>query len=191
MILVPKRLFLTKGVGKHRQQLRSFELALRDAGIEKCNLVQVSSILPPNCKIIPRTKGLQEIVPGQITFCVLARCSSNEPHRLIASSIGIAIPTDSNCYGYLSEHHAFGQTDEAAGDEAEDMAAAMLASTLGLEFDEDKSWDEQKEVYHISDRIVKATNITQSAVIAAGYTTVVAVAVFLFNKGEQANMGLQ
>ena len=184
MNFVPKRLFLTKGVGTHRQELRSFELALRAAGIERCNLVQVSSILPPHCKIIPRKKGLQEIVPGQITFCVMARCSSNEPHRLIASSIGIAIPNDKSSYGYLSEHHAYGQTDEVAGDEAEDMAAAMLASTLGLEFDEDKSWDEQKEVYHISDKIVKATNVTQSAVITSGYTTTIATAVFLFDKEE-------
>lgn len=182
MQFVPNRLFLTKGVGTHRQELRSFELALRSAGIERCNLVQVSSILPPNCKIIARKKGLQDIVPGQITFCVMARCSSNEPHRLIASSIGIAIPNDSSSYGYLSEHHSYGQTDEAAGDEAEDMAAAMLASTLGLEFDEDKSWDEQKEVYNISDKIVQARNVTQSAVITSGYTTTIAAAVYLFDR---------
>ncbi|MDP8249172.1 MAG: arginine decarboxylase, pyruvoyl-dependent [Candidatus Tritonobacter lacicola] len=191
MFLVPERLFLTRGVGRHKQELRSFELALRDAGIEKCNLVQVSSILPPRCKIIRRARGVKEIVPGQITFCVMARCSSNEPHRLIASSIGIAVPTDKNSYGYLSEHHAYGQTDEAAGDEAEDMAAAMLASTLGLEFDENKSWDEQKEVYRMSGKIVKATNITQSAVITSGYTTVIAVAVFLFDREEQDRMGLR
>lgn len=190
MFLLPKRLFLTKGAGTHKQELRSFELALREAGIEKCNLVQVSSILPPHCKIVSRSKGLQEIVPGQITFCVMARCCSSEPHRLIASSIGIAIPGDPDSYGYLSEHHAYGQTEKVAGDEAEDMAAAMLASTLGLDFDEDKSWDEQKEVYHISDKIVKATNITQSAVITSGYTTVVAVAVFLFDRDEQRELPL-
>ena len=46
---VPRGMFLTKGVGSHREELHSFELALRNAGIEKCNLVQVSSILPPGC----------------------------------------------------------------------------------------------------------------------------------------------
>jgi arginine decarboxylase len=178
--LVPKKLFFTKGVGRHKEELRSFELALRDAGIEKCNIVQVSSIFPPNCKIIAKKLGLAQLLPGQITFCVLSKCSSNEFSRLIAASIGCAIPNDKALYGYLSEHHAFGQTEKVAGDYAEDLAAAMLASTLGIEFDEEKSWDEKKEVYRISDKIVRTTDITQSAIVKRGYTTVLAAAVFLF-----------
>ncbi len=178
--LVPRKLFFTKGVGMHKEELRSFELALRDAGIEKCNLVHVSSILPPRCKIISRTQGLKELTPGGITFCVLARCSTNEPRRLIAASIGCAIPSDRNQYGYLSEHHAYGQTEKEAGDYAEDLAAAMLASTLGIEFDEDKSWDERKEIYRISDKIVRSSNVTQSNIVKSGWSTVVAAAVFLF-----------
>ena len=178
--LVPRRLFFTKGVGTHKEELRSFELALRDAGIEKANLVHVSSILPPRCKIISRTQGLKELTPGGITFCVLARCSTNEPRRLIVASIGCAIPSDRNQYGYLSEHHAYGQTEKEAGDYAEDLAAAMLASTLGIEFDEDKSWDERKEIYRISDKIVRSSNVTQSNIVKTGWSTVVAAAVFLF-----------
>ena len=174
---VPRKVFFTKGVGMHKEELRSFELALRDAGIEKCNLVTVSSILPPRCKIISRSQGLRELVPGGITFCVLAKCSSNEPRRLIAASIGCAIPTEKSLYGYLSEHHAFGQTEKEAGDYAEDLAAAMLASTLGIEFDEDKSWDEKKEFYRISDKIVRTTNITQSCIVKSGW--VLAAAVFI------------
>ncbi len=180
MLFVPKRVFFTKGVGTHKEELRSFELALRDAKIEKCNLVQVSSILPPQCKIVSINEGIKELLAGAITFVVLSRCASNEPHRLIAASVGCAIPTDKNAYGYLSEHHAYGQSDKSAGDYAEDLAAAMLASTLGIEFDEDKSWDQKKEVYRISDRIVKTTNVTQSAIVKNGYTTVIAAAVFLF-----------
>lgn len=181
-ILVPKKMFFTKGVGTHKEELRSFELALRDAGIEKCNLVHVSSIIPPECKMISLNEGLKELIAGMITYTVLARCSSNEPHRLIAASVGCAIPAEPNAYGYLSEHHAFGETEKVSGDYAEDLAAAMLASTLGIEFDEDKSWDENKEVYTISDKIVKATNVTQSTVIGpeGNYSTVVAAAVFLF-----------
>ena len=178
--LVPRKLFFTKGVGTHKEELRSFEFALRDAGIEKCNLVHVSSILPPRCKIISRTQGLKELTPGGITFCVLAKCSTNEPRRLIAASIGCAIPSDRNQYGYLSEHHAYGQTEKEAGDYAEDLAAAMLASTLGIEFDEDKSWDERKEIYRISDKIVRSSNVTQSSIVKTGWSTVVAAAVFLF-----------
>jgi len=179
-LFVPKRVFFTKGVGTHKEELRSFELALRDAKIEKCNLVQVSSILPPQCKIVSINEGIKDLLAGAITFVVISRCASNEPHRLIAASVGCAIPTDKNAYGYLSEHHAYGQSDKIAGDYAEDLAAAMLASTLGIEFDEDKSWDQKKEVYRISDSIVKTTNITQSAIVKNGFTTVIAAAVFLF-----------
>ncbi len=181
-LLVPKKLFFTKGVGTHKVELRSFELALRDAGIEKCNLVHVSSILPPECKMLSRNEGLRDVIPGMITFTVISRCSANEPHRLIAASIGCAVPADPHAYGYLSEHHAFGQNEKVAGDFAEDLAVEMLASTLGLEFDEDKSWDENKEIYRLSDKIVRTSNITQSTVIGpeGNYSTVVAAAVFLF-----------
>jgi len=181
MIEVPRRVFLTKGVGAHKEELRAFEVALRNAGIEKCNLVSVSSILPPGCKIIPRKQGLKHLIPGGITFAVISRLSTNEPHRLLAASIGLAIPKAKDAYGYISEHHAFGQTEKQAGDYAEDLAAAMLASTLGVEFDEEKAWDERKEIFRISNKIVRTSNITQSAVnTTKGYTTVLTAAVFLF-----------
>ncbi len=181
MFMVPKRVFFTKGVGIHKEELTSFELALRDAGIEKCNLVQVSSIFPPGCKIVSRSYGLKKLSPGQITFCVMSKISSNEPRRLMASSVGCAIPMDRKMYGYLSEHHAYGQNDTVAGDYAEDLAAAMLASTLGIELDENLGWDEKKEIYRISDKIVKTTNITQSAIVKGDgrFTTIVAAAVFI------------
>ena len=178
---IPKKIFFTKGVGTHREQLHSFELALRDAGIEKCNLVQVSSIMPPGCKIISRKEGLKKLQPGAITFCVMSRCCSNEPKRLISASVGCAIPVDKKTYGYISEHHAFGFTERQTGDYAEDLAAAMLASTLGIDFDIDESWDEKKELFKISGKIVGTRNTTQSCVLKnADYTTVLAAAVFLF-----------
>ena len=181
MPLVPTRVFLTKGVGHHKEELRSFELALRHAGIEKSNLVTVSSILPPRCKLISRKEGLKHLHPGEITFCVMSRLASNEAQRLLAASVGVAMPADKLHYGYISEHHAYGQTMRVAGDYAEDLAAAMLASTLGIEFDADKNWDEKREVYRASGKIFKTDNITQSAVIEdGGYTTVMAAAVFLF-----------
>ena len=181
-LLVPKKMFLTKGVGTHKEELRSFELALREAGIEKCNLVTVSSILPPDCRIVSKNEGLKEIIPGMLTFVVMARSFSNEPHRLIAASIGCAKPADPKTYGYLSEHHAYGETEKVAGDYSEDLAVSMLASTLGIEFDEDKAWDEKKEEFKIRDEIVRTTNITQSAIVSpdGSYTTAIAAAVFGF-----------
>jgi arginine decarboxylase len=181
--MVPKRVFLTKGVGKHKERLTSFELALRDAGIAAQNLVRVSSIFPPNCKVIPRALGLKHLHPGEVVFAVLAENSTREPHRLLASSIGMAIPADRSTYGYLSEHHSFGQSDTQAGDYAEELAAEMLATTLNVDFDPDKSWDEKKEVYRLSNKIVRTMNVTQSAVGDKNglWTTTVAAVVFLFS----------
>ncbi|PKP58045.1 MAG: arginine decarboxylase, pyruvoyl-dependent, partial [Candidatus Altiarchaeales archaeon HGW-Altiarchaeales-1] len=90
--LVPRKVFFTKGVGRAKEQLASFEAALRDAGIEKFNLVTVSSILPPKCKIVSSEDGLKELMPGQIVFVVMSRNSSNEPNRMIAASVGCAVP---------------------------------------------------------------------------------------------------
>ena len=56
---VPRYVFFTKGVGIHKDKLNSFELALRAAGIAPYNLVKVSSILPPRCRIISKEKGLE------------------------------------------------------------------------------------------------------------------------------------
>lgn len=177
---IPKEVFFTKGVGKHKDYLQSFEAALRNAGIEKCNIVSVSSIVPPGCKIIPREDGLKKLQAGQIVYVVMARISSNEPNRLMAASIGAAIPADSIAYGYLSEHHEYGETDEKCGEHAEDMAAQMLATTLGLEFDPNKDWDELKQEFKMSGKIVRTRNIAQSAEGDKNglWTTVIAAAVF-------------
>jgi len=178
---VPQGLFLTKGVGRHREQLASFELALRAAGIQSCNLVRVSSILPPGCTILSRAESAGKINVGQVTYCVMAEAATREPHRLIAASIGLAVPADKRQYGYLSEHHSFGEKEETAGDYAEELAAEMLARTLGLEFDADRSWDEQKEVYRLSRQIVRTHNITQTAVgdKSGLWTTVISAAVLV------------
>lgn len=182
---MPQRMFLTKGVGKHREKLTSFELALRSAGIAACNLVRVSSIFPPRCKMVPRAEGIKELQPGQVTFVVISENSTREPHRLIAASIGVAMPADRNTYGYLSEHHSFGQTEQVAGEYAEELAAEMLATTLGVEFDPDQSWDEKKEIYRISNKIVRTSEITQSAIgdKRGLWTTVLSAAVLLGIEG--------
>jgi arginine decarboxylase len=175
-------MFLTKGVGVDKNRLSSFELALRSAGIEQFNLVYVSSILPPMCKIVPKIEGLARLQPGEIVHCVMARNETDEPNRLISASIGVAMPKNRKQYGYLSEHHAFGQTAEVAGDYAEDLAATMLASAMGIPFiDPNQAWDERKKVYRASGMVFRSAHICQSMEGHKGglWTTVVASAVFV------------
>lgn len=179
--MVPKKVFFTKGVGKHRHELQSFELALRSAGIEKCNIVNVSSIVPPDCKIIPREKGVHLLKPGQITYCVMSRNSTSEPNRLVGAAIGVATPKGKSTYGYISERHGFGEIGKKLRDHAEDLAATMLATTLGLEFDPDKAWDERKQEYKMSGRFVRTLGVEQTSRGDKNglWTTVLAAAVFL------------
>ena len=178
--MVPTHMFLTRGVGVHKEKLASFEQALRSAGIAYCNLVSVSSIFPPSCKILPKKTGEKLLNPGEITFCVMARSETNERNRLISASVGLAIPTDRRTYGYLSEHHAYGETDEEAGEYTEDLAAQMLATTLGVEFDPNIAWKEREQVFKMAGQIVRTMNITQSAIGKSGkWTTVVACGVFI------------
>ena len=179
-MIVPTKAFLTKGVGFHRNELQSYELALRDARIEKQNIVSVSSIFPPNCEIIGLEEGLKHLVPGQITFCVMARLSANEYGRIIGASVGIAFPTDRNQYGYISEYHAYGKEEMEVGDFAEDLASTMLATTLGVEFDPDKDYDERREIYQMSGKVVEALSFPCVAKgRKGGYVTVISCVLFI------------
>lgn len=184
MTMVPSRMFFTRGVGKHRNNLQSFEVALRNAGIAQCNLVKVSSIFPSGCKIVPPRVGLRKLSAGQITFCVLAEERTNEPNRLISAGIGLALPAGEGHFGYISEHHGFGMTEKKCADYVEDMAASMLATTLDIEFDADSGYDARREVYKMSGRIVKSRAIVQTAEGDKNgkWTTVVAAAIFLFDE---------
>jgi arginine decarboxylase len=180
--LVPTKVFLTKGLGRHKYQLKSFEEALRKAGVAQQNLVQVSSILPPKCKVISREKGLQLLTPGEICYCVLARADTDEHGRLVGSSVGLAVPKDANNWGYLSEVHGYGMNQQEASDLAEDLAAGMLGTTLGFEVDPNQAWSEKEQVYKASGLIIRTSNITQTARGQKDlWTTTVAIAVFLFD----------
>jgi arginine decarboxylase len=162
-LFVPKKVFFTSGVGTSAEPLASFEMALRDASIEAYNLVTVSSILPPRCSIIPREEGLKQLPPGSVVFTVMSRIASDESHRRISASIGVAIPEDmEQQFGYFAEHHSFGQGKEKAGRYAEQLAHDMYNS--------------------ITDKIPRKTmNITETAVVddEGNWTTVIAAAIFV------------
>jgi len=177
---LPSKAFLTKGIGRHREKLTSFEEALREAGIAQVNIVRVSSIWPPHCELVTREEGVKLLNPGQITFAVVAEAQTSEPSRLGTAAIGLAVPADPSHHGYISEHHAFGQRHEPAGDYAEDLAASMLATVLGVPFDPDQAWDERREQWRLSGQIVDSMNISCSAEAQddGRWVTVVSAAVF-------------
>ncbi len=159
LMLLPKKVFFTRGVGRHEDALVSFELALRDAGIEKFNLVPVSSIYPPNCVEVSREEGLKELKPGQIVFCVMAKFTSNDEGKTIYASIGVAIPEDKNLNGYLTEYMGYCEENEDVGRYAEENAKYMLETAFGV-------------------KPARVFNVTAKAKVEK-FTTVVATAVFI------------
>lgn len=177
--LVPKKMFFTTGAGVHKERLTSFEMALRDAGIAQLNLVRISSIFPPNCEVVDREVGTRLLRPGQVVFCVLSEACSNEPSRRLGAAIGIAMPADRDHYGYVSEHHAYGQSEKQMGDYSEDLAAQMLATVLGADFNPDTAWDERREQWKLSGLVVDTFNHTIVAEVPedGDWVTVVAAAV--------------
>ena len=179
-MFIPTRAFLTKGVGRHKEKLTSFEMALRDAHLAVFNLVRVSSIFPPQCQLVDREEGLSHMKPGQVVFAVVAESATNEPSRLVAASIGLALPADTSHHGYISEHHSYGQNELTAGEYAEDLAASMLATVLGVPFDSDQAWDARREQWLLSGEIVRTMNVTSTAECGddGRWTTVVAAVAF-------------
>ena len=187
---VPKYLFFTKGIGVHKEKTASLEIALRDAGIAQLNIMEVSSIFPPYCRIIEANEGLSMLCAGEVTPCVLAKAHSNEPGRRIVASIGLALPQEDGKYGFLSAHHAYGETEEEGGEYAEDLAATMLANTLGIDFDVDKDYDERKEVFRMSGKIVETWHTTLGALgnENGNWTSVVVAAVFAGTQNPRENI---
>lgn len=155
--IIPKKLFFTKGVGVDKDPLFSFEKALREAGIEKYNLVPVSSIIPPNIEIIQKEEGIKLLKPGQIVFCVLSRFTSNETGKEIYAEIGYAIPEDKNYNGYISEYSGYIDNIVDAGE----IAKRMLETEYNIKV----------KVYN---------SIISRAKVGNMYTTVVAAAVFIY-----------
>lgn len=178
---VPKKIFLTKGVGFHKEKLASFELALREAGIAPLNLITVSSILPPHCKFIDKDEGVKLLKPGQVVPVVLAKSESNISSTLVSSGVGVAVPRDKEHYGYLSEHHCTGMDDIKMEEYVEDLAAEMLATTYGVKFDPDASWDEKRKLWSIDNRIVKTKSEVQTSIVSDEglWTTTIAAAVLI------------
>ncbi len=188
-MVVPAKVFFTRGSGVHKDKLVSFEMALREAGIAQYNLVTVSSIMPPDAEIISREEGLPYFSPGEIVYCVMARTQTNVPGQRIAAAVGLAVPEIHQIqHGYLSEHHAVNVSGHECGEYAEDIAATMLATIMDIPFDPETAWQEREQVYLASGKIIKTSHISASAICGSDgtWTTVVVAAVFVLPESKSA-----
>lgn len=177
---VPKKVFLTKGVGVHAERLNSFEEALRDAHISPMNLVMVSSIVPPHCKLVGVGEGLQMLSPGQITFCVMSKCESDEEGRLLASAVALLLPENDDDYGYISEYHGYGKKFEEVDEWVCDQAAELYASAKGFKINWKRAWSEEDSKYTLEKRrYTPEVVISVAEGIKGKWVTTIAAAVFI------------
>ena len=178
--LVPKAVFLTKGVGIHSERLNSFEEALREARISSLNLVTVSSIVPPHCRLLDIEEGLKLLSPGQLTFSVMSKCDSDEEGRLMAAAVAILLPEDPDDYGYISEFHAHGMESGEVEDWVCDQAAELYASAKGLKINWKRAWSAEDEKYTLEERSFSPKYVVSMARGKKGkWVTTVAAAVFI------------
>jgi arginine decarboxylase len=177
---VPKKVFLTKGVGIHVERLNSFEEALRDARLSRMNLVMVSSIVPPHCELVGLEEGLTLLSPGQITFCVMSRCDSDEGGRLLASAVALLLPENVDDYGYISEYHCYGKKQDEVEDWVCDQAAELYASAKGFKINWRRAWSQEDFTYTLEERKYSPKYVSSIAEgIKRKWVTTVAAAVFI------------
>ena len=126
--MIPKEFFITSGKAKSPvSELNAFDLALKKAGIGQCNLVPVSSILPPKC----RNRKWRKIPAGSITHAVIARMDGGEGTTIGA---GIAWAWESERkYGLVAEAH--GYMDARALKETLQWKIKEMAKIRGIQID--------------------------------------------------------
>jgi arginine decarboxylase len=165
--MVPRFVFFTSGVGTHVEQRISMQHAMRQAGLFDINLVKVSSVMPPQCEIITRARGLRMLEPGMIAHAVIAQSTIEEPHRRATVALGYVKPDGDEMPGYISEleeDQAYGKTEASAADEVGKMALQILVEKLGAKSDPERLWDRRKRNVRVGRVRARTGFITATAI---------------------------
>jgi arginine decarboxylase len=126
LVVIPEEFFVTSGKATSPvSELNAFDLSLKNAGIAQCNLVAVSSILPPQCK----ERRWRKLPAGAITHAVVARFDGGEGTTIGA---GIAWAWERKGeYGIVAEAH--GHMDRKALEETLARRIREMAEIRGIE----------------------------------------------------------
>ena len=155
---VPPRVFFTSGTGTHRLERVAIQHAMQQAGVSQCNLVKVSSVLPPDTQIISRQQGLRLLTPGNVVFAVIAQAETNEPSQRITPAVAWAKPKKPGVPGVIAEvedNLTHGKNEETAADEVGEEAITILGETLGTRVDAKRKWDRRRKTLRIGSTTVE------------------------------------
>ncbi len=132
---VPRSFFVTSGVAHDgASELNAFDLALQDADITHCNLVEVSSILPPSCKEVK----LVSIPTGAVTYCVMAKMAGTKGERIgagLAWAWGTAF--DGERHGIVAEHN--GSSSKGELERMLHIKLRRMAEVRGMKLEEPRT----------------------------------------------------
>lgn len=126
---VPRHYFRTSGVGESDITVHagSYHLALREAGVEMCNIVTYSSILPGTAEEIPHTRTnmheiQQGITHGEVMEAIVAEASGVQGERITAGIIfGWLYREDGTRHGGLVCEYNGDMTEAEAESELQKM----------------------------------------------------------------------
>ena len=169
LIQVPTRVFFTSGVGFHKTQRVAMQHAMREAGLADCNLVKISSVIPPACQVVTRERGLRMLEAGAIAHAVIAQGVTKEPHQRVSVALCWGQPDREDLPGYITEieeEEANGKSEQTAIDEAGEALTAMLAEKIGAKVDAPKVWGQRgrERRLRIGGVNVRVGSIAESAV---------------------------
>lgn len=144
LIFIPARVFFVSGTATHQLERVALQRAMREAGVADCNLVKVSSLIPPEARIIPSAEGRRLLHPGNIVHAVIAQAQTNEPHQRISTAIAWAKPDRLDVPGYIAELEedlAKGKSAATAEMTVGEEALEIMAMRLRTKVDAKRAWE--------------------------------------------------
>jgi len=178
--IVPKQMFFTKGVGYHRNKLQALNQRFVMPASRSATLLRYRASSRRNVRLSLRPRGSRNSKQGKSPSLFLPRGDSGT--KPSGFCIRRSCTTEKQEAIRLYQRTPWFWPDSQEGfDFAEDLAATMLASTLGIELDPDKDWNERKMVYQVGERqfVSRSTAQTARGHKDSLWTTVIACAVML------------
>ncbi len=122
MKTIPELYFIGAAAAEGEHPLTAFDAALLKIGIGDCNLVRVSSILPPGCRQAPDDFHLPD---GALVPTVYGMASSTRPGERVAAAVGLGFSTEG--LGVIMEHAGV-----MSAEEARSRVEEMIREAFGL-----------------------------------------------------------
>lgn len=131
---IPHEYFITKGKGESNAgsaglpfETGSYDAALNDAGIENCNVIEYTSVIPTHAKLISKEEGIKRLNWGEVLEVIKAQSNGRRGTKISAAVMTTTITDPNGKYlgGFACEYSGSGTKSEA-----EDSLAFSIAGMI-------------------------------------------------------------